>query len=124
MELLYAGDLVLLADSMNELIEKVKRWRAGLEEKGLRINLCRTKIMKCCVESHQGEKSGKFPCGICGKGLVQIQSSVHCALHGFTKSVVVLRGDFRRWRIFSSVLSVQAVLPSPRLQRLRKQKLG
>ena len=35
MELLYADDLVLLADSMKELIEKVKRWRAGLEEKGL-----------------------------------------------------------------------------------------
>ena len=39
MELLYADDLVLLADSMKELIEKVKRWRAGLEEKGLRVNL-------------------------------------------------------------------------------------
>ena len=69
MELLYADDLVLLADSMKELIEKVKRWRAGLEEKGLRVNLCKTKIMKCCDVSHQVEKSGKFPCGICGKGV-------------------------------------------------------
>ncbi len=43
MELLYADDLVLLADSMKELIEKVKTWRAGLEEKGLRINLSKTR---------------------------------------------------------------------------------
>ncbi len=39
MELLYADDLVLMANSMEELIETVKRWRAGLEEKGLRMNL-------------------------------------------------------------------------------------
>ena len=38
MELLYADDLVLLADTMEDLIEKVKRWRVGMEEKGLRIN--------------------------------------------------------------------------------------
>jgi hypothetical protein len=69
MELLHADDLVLLADSMKELIEKVKRWRAGLEENGLRINLCKTKIMKCCDVSHQVEQSCKFPCEICGKGV-------------------------------------------------------
>ena len=85
MELLYADDLVLLADSMKELIEKIKIWRAVLEEKGLRINLCNTKISQVnfLVESVD-------------RGLVQIRSSVHRAWRGFTKSVVLLRGYFRR----------------------------
>ena len=48
MELLYADDLVLLADSMEELIEKLRRWKDGMEEKGLRVNLGKTKVMKCC----------------------------------------------------------------------------
>ncbi len=43
MGLLYADDLVLVADSMEELIEAVKRRRAGLEEKVLRMNLGKTK---------------------------------------------------------------------------------
>ena len=30
-ELLYAGDLVLIAESQELLVEKIKRWRKGLE---------------------------------------------------------------------------------------------
>ncbi len=39
MELLYADDLVLLADTMEELIEKLKSWRTEMEGKGLRVDL-------------------------------------------------------------------------------------
>src|SRR5664279_3429253 len=52
MELLYADDLVLLADSMEELMEKFMRWRAGMEGKGLRVNLGKTKVMKCLSLIH------------------------------------------------------------------------
>ena len=47
-EMLYANDLVLLADSKEGLIVKLKRWRAGMEGKGLRVNLCKTTVVKCC----------------------------------------------------------------------------
>ena len=33
MELLYADDLVLLADSEDLLVEKIKMWKTGMEEK-------------------------------------------------------------------------------------------
>src|SRR5664279_3985415 len=69
MELLYADGLVLLADSMEELIEKLKRWRAGMEGKGHRVNLGETKVMKCCEGAGLRGRSGKFPCGVCGKGV-------------------------------------------------------
>ena len=59
MELLYADDLVLLADTMEELIEKLKSWRT--EGKGLKVNLGKTKVMKCCDGAGLRERSGKFP---------------------------------------------------------------
>ena len=43
-ELLYTDDLVLIAKSMEELIEKFKKWKEGMETKGLCINR-KTKIM-------------------------------------------------------------------------------
>ena len=37
-ELLYADDLVLIAESEELLVEKIERWRKGLETGGLRVN--------------------------------------------------------------------------------------
>ena len=46
-ELLYADDLALLAESKAELLVKIERWKEGMERKGLRVNVGKTKIMKC-----------------------------------------------------------------------------
>jgi hypothetical protein len=46
-ELLYADDLALLAESREQLLEKIRRWKAGLEERGLRVNVGKTEVMKC-----------------------------------------------------------------------------
>ena len=37
---------------------------------GLRVNMCKKKVMRCCVRVGQAENSGKWPCGICKKGVV------------------------------------------------------
>ena len=37
-ELLYADDLVLMAESIEELKEKVMRWKECMEAKGLKMN--------------------------------------------------------------------------------------
>ena len=49
MELLYADDLVLMAETEELLVEKIMRWKAGMEEKGLRVNMGKTKVMSCSV---------------------------------------------------------------------------
>src|SRR3989441_1024358 len=64
-ELLYADDLVLLADSRLELEERLTEWMARLKEKGLRVNIGKTKVMNCKVGVGQVENSGKYPCGVC-----------------------------------------------------------
>ena len=49
MELLYVDDLVLIAETKESLLEKVRKWKEGMEEKGLRMNAGKTKIMWCRV---------------------------------------------------------------------------
>ena len=44
-ELLYADDLVVIADSLEKCISKLRVWKAGMESKGLRVNMKKTKFL-------------------------------------------------------------------------------
>jgi hypothetical protein len=44
-EILYADDLVLMVDSMEELQLKFDRWKSVIERKGLKVNMGKTKVM-------------------------------------------------------------------------------
>lgn len=68
-ELLYADDLVITAESKEEMKERFEIWREGMERRGLKINLGKTKVMVTGREAAEKVKSGKFPCGCCGKGV-------------------------------------------------------
>ena len=67
--LLYADDLVLMAETIEELEAQFIRWKAAFEGKGLKINQGKTKV----VESGCGSGSGVVvlakidPCSMCGK---------------------------------------------------------
>lgn len=69
MEMLYADDLILIAESEELLKKKVRIWKEGMEAKGLRVNLAKTKVLKCGVGCRQVAKSGKYPCGVCRQGV-------------------------------------------------------
>ena len=43
---------------------------------GLRLNIGKTKVMKCNVAANMQVESGKYPCGICGKGVGR--NSIQC----------------------------------------------
>jgi len=68
-ELLYADDLVLIARDEQELKEKISKWKACMEAKGLKMNIDKTKVMVSGRKEGAVEKSGKWPCGVCGKGV-------------------------------------------------------
>ena len=68
MELLYAEDLVLIAET-KLLLLKVRKWKEGMEKKGLRVNAGKTKITSCKVSMGQAEDSREHPCGVCRKGI-------------------------------------------------------
>ena len=66
MELLYADDLVLCGESLNDIMDKYKRWKNAVERKDLRVNVDKTKGMqlsfgkKSCVSKVDA-------CGVCGE---------------------------------------------------------
>jgi hypothetical protein len=68
-ELLYADDLVLTAESKEEVVEMFNRWKAGMEERGLRVNMDKTKMMVTGRDSREVIQSGAWPCGCCGRGV-------------------------------------------------------
>ena len=76
MELLYADDLVLVAETEELLMEKLRKWKKGMELKGLRVNIGKTKVMRCQVRIGQAEESGKYPCGVCRQGVGD--NSIEC----------------------------------------------
>ena len=67
-EMLYADDLVAIADSVEELLVKVGTWKEGMEKKGLRVNTGKTKVLVSGYNMDVLKKSGKNPCGVCLTG--------------------------------------------------------
>ena len=65
-EILYEIDLVLMSESLEDLKERFQRWRSALEDKGLKVNVGKTKMMVSGTEAEIA-LSKIDPCGICGK---------------------------------------------------------
>ena len=61
---LYADDLVIVAESLEECVRRLLTWKAAMEKKGLRVNAGKTKIMICCTGLNLLQSSGKFPCTV------------------------------------------------------------
>ena len=92
-ELLFADDLALLAESKAELLVKINRWKEGMERKGLRVNMGKTKVIKCQFDSVQAEESGKWACVVCRKGVGN--NSIVCG--GCKKWVHKKCSDVKGW---------------------------
>ena len=48
LELLYADDLIVMAESEESLRGKIVKWKSGLEAKGMKMNTGKTKVMFSC----------------------------------------------------------------------------
>ena len=69
-ELLYADDLVIMAPTMEQLgRRRVAEWRASLLDKELKVNAGKSKVMVGSSGGKMIVNSGKWPCGVCGKGV-------------------------------------------------------
>ena len=68
-ELLYADDLVVIADSLDECVARLKAWKTGMESMGLRVNMPKTKCLVSGVGLDVLKNSGKFPCAVCRSGV-------------------------------------------------------
>ena len=76
-ELLYADDLALIAETLPELERKFQSWKQGLESKGLRVNLAKTKVLVSRKAGKPVVPSGKWPCAVCRSGVGS--NSIRCS---------------------------------------------
>ena len=77
-ELLYADDLVFMAPTMERLRRRVAEWRASLLDKGLKVTAGKSKVIVGSSGSKMIISYGKWPCGVCGKGIHA--NSVQCTV--------------------------------------------
>ena len=68
LEDLFADDLVIIAESLEECVRRLLTCKEAMEKKGLRIDAGKTKIMICGTGLDLMQSSGKFPCTICHTG--------------------------------------------------------
>ena len=59
---LYADDLVIIPESLEECVRRLLIWKEAMEKKGLRVNAGKTKIMICGTGQELLQSSGEFPC--------------------------------------------------------------
>jgi len=69
LELLYADDLILMAESEESLRDKIVKWKSGFEAKGLKTITGKRNVpvMFICSMKDKVEEKGKWPCGVCKK---------------------------------------------------------
>ena len=85
-ELLYADDLVIMRENMEDLKERFWNWKNALESKGLKVNTRKTKLMVCGSEGKL-YKSKIDPCGVCGRRVMPIQCCAQNVEAGFMANV-------------------------------------
>ena len=81
-ELFFADDLVIIATSLEECVERVKAWKDRLESRGLHVNMGKTKFMASGLELDVLRDSGKYPCAVCRSGVGRV-SSILCSRCNF-----------------------------------------
>ena len=79
-ECLYADDLLIMAPTMEQLGRCVAEWRASLLDNGLKVNAGKSNVMVGSSDWKMIVNSGKWPCGICGKGVQA--NSVYSGVRG------------------------------------------
>ena len=73
---LYADDLVIIADSLEECVRRLLIRKEAMEKKGLRVNAGKTKVMICGTGLDLLQSSGEYPCAVCRTGVGN--NSIYC----------------------------------------------
>ena len=85
---LYADDLVIIGESLEECVKRLLTWKEAMEEKGLRVNAGKTKITICGTELDLLQSSGEFPCAVCRTGVGSNSMSCKGCKHWVHKNAV------------------------------------
>jgi len=65
---LYADDLVVISETEDELIKRLNEWKNNVENRGMRVNMNKTKVMISGEWQKVMQKTVKLPCVVCSRG--------------------------------------------------------
>ena len=68
-ELLYADDLVLTANSRQEVLNMFQTWSRAMEQRGLKVNIGKTKLLISGKKNPTSNPTGQYPCAVCNTGV-------------------------------------------------------
>jgi len=77
-ELLYADDLVVIAETEEDLIKRLNEWKNNIENRSVRVNMNNTKVMISGERQKPVQKAARWPCGVCGRGVGS--NSIQCTM--------------------------------------------
>jgi len=88
-KLIYADDLVVIAESEEELIKKLSRWKHGVQSKSMKVNMNKTKVrlLEKAATEYTILDDGHVVFVV--EVLIETQYSVLSARNGCTGSVIV-----------------------------------
>jgi len=84
-ELLYADDLVVIAETEENLLKRLNERKNNVENRGMRVNMNKTKVMISGEHQKPVQKAVVYVAEV----LVVFQYNVRVARSGYTRSLVV-----------------------------------
>ena len=85
--LFYADDLVVIAETEDDLIERFNEWKENLENRGMRVNMNKTKVMISIERQKIMQKAVRWHVVSVVEALVIILYSVVVVRSGYTGNV-------------------------------------
>jgi len=76
-ELLYTDDLVVIAETEDDLIKRLNEGKDFVENRGMRVNMNKTKVMISGERQKVMQKAVRWPCGVWGRGVGN--NSIQCS---------------------------------------------
>ena len=68
-ELSYADDLVVISETEDDLIIRLNECKRNVENRSMRVNMNKTKVMISGEWQKIMQKAVRWPCDVCGKGI-------------------------------------------------------
>ena len=76
-ELLYADDWVVIAETEEDLIKRLE-WKDNMENRGMRVNMNKAKVMISGECQKPMQKAARWPSDVRGRGVRS--NSIQCAI--------------------------------------------
>jgi len=74
-----ADDLIVIAEIQDDLIKRLNEWKDNVdvvENRGIRVNMNKTKVLISREWQKLMQKAVRWPCGVCGRGIGN--NSIQC----------------------------------------------